>query len=143
MSEPLEAFAESCGIHLTAELITAAPRDVLLPLEQTEQHYLVALARPGAEDDVRMVFAKPAVDGSPPTVAEVLWWLASDAFALEQAEGAVTPWAHTHGFPPQAAATVRMFEHQRQQSRALRQLLGDVGFRRLLGIYEAEMVGSN
>jgi hypothetical protein len=142
MNDQFEAFAESCAVQCTAEPLGLAPRDPTATLEQAELHYLVTLTRPGSGAPVRFIFVKPATDAEPPTASEVLWWMAGDAHMMEGAQADVGLWATGFGLPARADGTARLFDQQRQQCAALRKLLGDVGYHRLIAIYESEMVGS-
>jgi len=142
MSERIEAFAQRSDIRLSAEPVVLAPRDLTASMEQSEFHYLVVLTRPGSDAAVRIVYAKPLTDANEPTAGEILWWLAGDAFAVEQSEGDLEPWAHSYGLPPRAEGTARLFDQQRKQSETLRKLLGDVGYRTLISTYASEMLGT-
>lgn len=141
MSKQCDAFAQSCGIQVTAEPVGLAPRDTTVALDQAELHYLVVLHRAGSDASVRFVYAKPATDGAPPTAGEVLWWMAGDAHVMEGAQAERELWATAYGLPPRAEGTARLFDQQRAQRDALAALLGDVGYRRLVSIYESEMAG--
>ncbi|HEX8430972.1 MAG TPA: hypothetical protein VF625_06780 [Longimicrobium sp.] len=145
MAEPFQAFAESCNLACSAEIIGIAPRDVLAPLHAVEQHYLVSLTRTGArasEQALHIVFARPLSESERPSTRDVLWWLAGDAFAVEQATGELIPWALSYGYPPDAPETTRLFELQSKQATQLRALVGDVGYHRLLALYESELTAA-
>jgi hypothetical protein len=145
MNEQYDAFAQSCEIQIATEPVGIAPRDMTLTLDESEVYYLVTLTRQGSSASVRVVFAKPATDDAPPTAREVLWWLAGDAHLMEGSQENRALWAIAYAdLPPDANGTGRLFEQQRSQCQALRGLLGDVGYRRLVGIYDSEMaVGSH
>jgi hypothetical protein len=143
MSDPLERFAVECGLRLTAEPLSVAPRDVLTPVDTVEQHYLVSLARAGSgTDSVRLIFLTPITTGAGPAMRDVLWWVAGDAWVLEQANGKLDSWAATYGYPPAEPATARLFEQAVRQGAQLSELLGETEMRRLMGIYQAEVVPS-
>jgi len=142
MTGSFEAFARHCDLACRAERIGAAPRDLLAPLHAAEQHYLVFLSKrdtPETGPVVRMVFAKPLTDPDGPALRDVLWWLAGDAFAVDQADGQLAPWAASYGHPPHSPESARLFEVQREQTHQLRILLGEVAYRRLLELYESEL----
>ena len=142
MDDAFEGLARSCDLDCRAEPICSAPRDLLAPLAAAEQQYLVSLSRRGdrAPDRVlRMVFAKPLTDSSGPTLRDVLWWLAGDAFAVEQADRQLAPWAASYGHEPKAPEAARLFQLQRQLADQLCTLLGEVAYRRLLVLYENEL----
>ena len=142
MNDQFDAFARSCEIQIATEPVGIAPRDMTLTLGESELYYLVRLTRPGSSASVQVVFAKPATDDAAPTAGEVLWWLAGDAHLMEGAQAERGLWAAAYGLPPEADGTARLFEQQRSQCDALRTLLGDVSYRRVVGIYESEMVAS-
>ncbi|HEX6037264.1 hypothetical protein [Longimicrobium sp.] len=143
MNEQFDAFANSCEIQIAAQPIGIAPRDMTVTLDEAEVHYHVTLRRPGADVTAQVVYWKPATDDAPPTAGEVLWWLAGDAHVMEGAQMERNLWAAAYGLPPEANGTGRLFDQQRNQCEALRTLLGDLGYRRLVGIYESEMASSH
>ncbi len=140
MPYPLERFAEEHSLHLTARSLGVAPRNVLLPLEAAEQHFLVELSRPGTgAAPVRLIFVIPLMEPTEPRMRDVLWWLASDAWVLEQGERRRELWAAAYGYPPGEEATARLFGQQVQQAEALVALLGESDYRRLLALIAQEM----
>ncbi len=143
MSEPFASFAEESGLHLFAEPLGAAPRDVLAPVDAIEQYWLVSLSTLGSSaGPLRLVFLTPLAGGDSPALRDVLWWVAGDAWVLEQAGGSLEAWAATFGYAPTAEGTERLFEQAQRQTVALTELLGDTGMRRLLDIYDAEVAPS-
>jgi hypothetical protein len=143
MSDPFERFADECRLRLTAEPLCVAPRDVLAPLDAVEQHFLVELSRQESDaGPVRLIFAVPATERTTPAMRDVLWWLAGDAWALEQADRRLHLWAATYGYPSEEEATAWLFDQCSRQSAALAELLGELDCRRLLALYEAEMASS-
>lgn len=134
-----ERFAVQCQLELRAEPLVAAPRDVLADIDEAEQHYLVTLTSRMSEASLTSVFIKPATDASPPDVREVLWWLAADSWAVRQSGCELERWARVHRYPPDAESTVRVFELHVAQSEALERLLGQIGYDRLLSLYDAEV----
>ena len=143
MVDPFKQFADQCGLRMDAEPLCVAPRDVLAPLDAVEQHFLVTLTRAEvASPSVRMIFLTPVTAGGDPSLRDVLWWLAGDSWALEQAEGNLVDWAATYGYPPEAEATAWLFEQSGRQAAALRSLLGDPDMKRLMTLYGAEVAPS-
>ena len=139
MPDPFDRFAEECGLRLTAECLSVAPRDVLTPVSQAEQHFLVTLSRPGAGAGcVRLIFVTPLTDPEPPRMRDVLWWVASDAWMVEEGKREIRAWAAAFGYPPDDPATVRLFKHQTEQADSLVNLLGEFQYRRLLDLYDRE-----
>ena len=139
MPDPFERFADECRLRIRAEPLCVAPRDVLAPLDAVEQHFLVQVSRADTDaDPVRLIFVAPVNGPTAPAVRDVLWWLAGDAWVLEQGEKRLEPWAATYGYPPGEEATTRLFEECIRQASALTQLLGDLDCRRLLALYEAD-----
>lgn len=133
-------FAEQCDLCLSADCVGSAPRDVLLPLEEAEQHFIVTLARRDAPTPtLRLVFVTPLVEPDPPSVRDVLWWLAGDAWAVEKTAAGVDGWAALYGYPAAHEATGRVFKQHAERASALAALLGEVGYRRLLALYDASL----
>lgn len=140
MLDPIEQFAEGCALRMDAEPLSVAPRDVLAPLDSVEQHFLVTLTRAGADSPpVRLVFLTPISSGGEPSLRNVLWWVAGDAWAIAQGDGELVRWAATYGYPPDAEATAWLFEQASRQAAALRALLGDSDMQRLMTLYEADV----
>ena len=138
--DPFEAFAERSGLRLRAQSIYSAPRDVLDPPSDSEQHFLVRLEKEGQQEEaIALVFLLPMADARSPGLRDVLWWLAADAWALQQANGRITDWATGYGYPAADKATERLFEIQARQVAALRDLVGPDAFRRLLEVYSSEV----
>ena len=139
MPDPFERFAEQFDLRIDAEPLCVAPRDVLAPLDDVDQHFLVTLTRSGSESLVRLVFLTPVRTSGGPGMRDVLWWVAGDAWALDRADQNLTEWAATYGYPEADDATVWLFDQARRQAAALAKLLGDSNLRRLLDLYEAEV----
>lgn len=139
-SDAFEQFAEGCGLRLTAEPLCVAPQDVLDPVESVEQHFLVSISRAGSKaPPVRLVFLKPVTDRDTPSMREVLWWMAGDAWVLERANQELDTWAATYGYPAEAEATAWLYEQARRQAGGLARLLGDENMRALMELYEAQV----
>lgn len=135
MPDQFEAFAEHCGLRMEHELLYVAPRDVLHPPSDSDQYFLVTLSGPAGDLPVRLVYAIPLTDADAPGVRDVLWWLAGDAWALEQTGRILDAWAAHYGYPPADSATRRLFELHVRQATALDALLGPVDYRRLITLY--------
>src|SRR2546426_1217428 len=125
VSDPFERFAAECELGVTVEPVSAVPRDVLAPPGDTEQYFLVTLTgqRPEAGSIRIIVLIPPTAKQRTPTARDALWWLAADAWAIERAEGDMKRWAATYEYPPESAATKRLFERHLRQTSALRTLL--------------------
>lgn len=135
-----EQFATDCGLRMTPELLYAAPRDVLAPLDEADEYVLMTVRGPlGDAPSVRLLFMTSAADAVSPTIRDALWWLAADAWAIERANGNVERWAGLYGYPPHDPVTKRHFARQSRQTEELRALLGMADFQRLLGLYEQEV----
>jgi len=139
MPDSFERFAEQFDLRIDAEPLCVAPRDVLAPLDDVDQHFLVTLTRSGSESPVQLVFLTPVRTSGGPAIRDVLWWVAGDAWALDRADHNLTEWAATYGYPETDEATTWLFEQARRQATALAKLLGDSNLRRLLDLYEAEV----
>lgn len=139
-ADSLSAVIEASGLEMSAEPLYSAPRDIAGPPSESDQQYLVRLfPRCAPAPDLRLVFAVPLADGHAPTIREVLWWLAGDAWAVERADGDRNRWALTHGYPPNDGATARLHAHHVAQASALRALLGPTLFARMLSAYASEV----
>lgn len=138
-ANPFERFAAECGLSLTAEELYWAPRDVLLPPAESDRYFLVTIRRVATDAVLRLVYLTPFTDPDAPGVRDVLWWIAGDAWEVERAGIALAPWAADHGFASGDEATLRLFECHQRQATALRRLVGDAAYRRLLDIYDAEV----
>ncbi|HEV2150470.1 MAG TPA: hypothetical protein VGR37_23925 [Longimicrobiaceae bacterium] len=138
MSDPFEQFARDCKLRLLAERLGIAPRDVICPLQEMVQHFLVTLSRAASASPFRLIFATPAADPAPPAVRDVLWWAASDAWMLEEGKREIRAWAAAYGYPADDPTTVRLFEQQTEQADSLINLLGEFQYRRLLDLYDRE-----
>ena len=135
-----ERFAVQCDVRMTAESVYAAPRDVVNPPAESDQYFLVTLDGPAGEATrLRLIFITPLADPSAPTMRDVLWWLAGDAWALERAHRSLDAWAAAHGYPLSDEATVRLFEFHVRQAAALHELLGSANYQHLLALYDAEV----
>jgi hypothetical protein len=89
-----------------------------------------------------MIFLTPVTAGGDPSLRDVLWWLAGDSWALEQADRNPADWAATYGYPPEAEATAWLFDQSARQAADLRNLLGDADMKRLMTLYGAEVAPS-
>jgi hypothetical protein len=138
MPDPFDRFAEECELRLTAERLGMAPRDVLCPLDEMVQHFLVTLSTSASAARFRLIFATPVTDPAPPAVRDVLWWAASDAWMVEDGKRQIRAWAAAYGYPADDAATARLFEQQTEQADSLQELLGEFQYRRLLDLYDRE-----
>jgi hypothetical protein len=144
-SDPFVLFATQRGLQLSAEELCAAPRDVLAPPAELERYVLVALAgSTQATPTVRVLFVGEATDAKTPTMRDVLWWFASDSWAIEQANHDYGRWAALYKYPHSDPAAPRLFELHSMRAKALATLLGDGGYFELLSLYESEVrAGSN
>lgn len=139
MLDVFDRFAAQCQLELHAEPLVAAPRDVLAGLEETDQYYLVTLSSRASSESARVIFIRPTTDPSPPTMRDVLWWLAADSWAVDQADRDISRWAATYGIPVGAEPTARLFRLHVAQRQGLARLLGDDAYLRLLALYDAEV----
>ena len=137
--DPFEEFATQCGLRLATEELSAAPRDVLAPAAEQDRYYLVTIAGPRADStEFRTLFVTEA-DEAPPTTRDVLWWLASDSWAVEHSERDYQQGATTLGRPGDAPEDRHLFELHARQADKARALLGDATYRKLLALYEIEV----
>lgn len=136
-----DRFAAECGLRITVENISAAPRDVTAPPSDLDRYFLVSLSSfRGDLAPLRMVFIDdPARDG--PTFRDVLWWLSADCWGAEQSGRDYPRWAEMYQYAHDDLAARRLFELHVSQAVALNEMLGDAAYRALLGIYTAELQG--
>ncbi|MEW5916534.1 MAG: hypothetical protein AB1762_09020 [Gemmatimonadota bacterium] len=138
-SDTFESFAAQAGLEIESEPLTAAPRDVLTPLADVERHFLITLTRSKAAGRVRLIFVTPAVEHSPPSARDVLWWLAADAWAVERSSRTAASWASTYGYPAESEPTLALYRQHVAQADALKVLLGVSNYDALLALYESEV----
>jgi hypothetical protein len=123
MRDVYQQFAEECGLRMSTEPLSVAPRNVLAPVHAVEQHFLVDLSRSeGGRGSVRLVFAVPLTQQSVPAMRDVLWWLAGDAWVIEQQDRSPQLWATAFGYEPESDLTLQLFEHYARQTRAFKVL---------------------
>jgi hypothetical protein len=75
----------------------------------------------------------------PPSIREVLWWLAADSWAVEHAGRAIDAWAGIYGFTATDPATLRLFRLHVAQADRVARLLGGSAYRDLLALYRTEL----
>ena len=141
-AEPFERFAAACALRMRAEPLFHAPYDIFEAPEEADDAYLVTLTGSAQSDaqGVRLVFLMPTAAGVGPSVRDVLWWLAGEAWTMEHAGHDLASWAADHDLDAHAQATTRRFEQRRQLTEAVRALLGDEDFARLLRLYGEQVV---
>ena len=144
VSDPFERFAAECELGVSVEAISVAPRDVVASPADADEYFLVTLTGPRAEaGSIHLLIVIPPTDKrAAPTARDALWWLAADAWAIERADGDMKRWAATYEYPPDSAATKRLFERHVRQTSALRTLLCDKHYQRLLELHEREVSAS-
>jgi hypothetical protein len=139
LPDVFESFATQCGLRVKSEPLISAPRDVLTPIDDMDQHHLVTLMREQSDQVIRLLFITPATGNSYPRLRDVLWWLAADAYAIERSKSKAPSWAATYGYPANAEATLALFRQHLAQATALVHLLGRPSYDDLLSLYEREM----
>lgn len=139
--DPFEQFAAACALRIRAEPLFHAPYDIFEAPEEADDAYLVTLSGATQADTrgVRLVFLVPAVAPGP-GMRDALWWLAAEAWTMEHAGRDLASWAADHDVDAHAEITARRFEQRRQLAEALRALLGDEDFARLLALYREQVV---
>jgi hypothetical protein len=141
-SDHFDRFAAECGLRITVENISAAPRDVSAPPADLDRYFLVSLSNfRGDLAPLRMVFVDdPTRDGGP-TMRDVLWWLSSDSWAAEQSDRQYSRWAEMYQYAPDDLAARRLFDLHVSQAAALSEMLGEAAYSALLELYAAELEG--
>lgn len=126
-------FAAKAGLSFSAAPADDNPHMTDASLGM--RHWLCILRRKGKET-MRVPFSQGSAYKDPPTVADVLWCLASDATSWEDCAGSFESWAEEFGYDTDSRRGEQTFKAVRRQSRALRTLLGDDLYNELL--YETE-----
>lgn len=138
--DSFERLAVECGVRIVVEELYTAPRDLVCPPADGEQCLLVTLR--GIRDGqtaMRFAYLAPLTQTEPLALRDVLWWLASDSWAIEQAGGDENAWAALHGYPPHDPASTRLFERHVRLAGELRAFLGPQDYQRLIGLYAREV----
>lgn len=138
-TDPFEQLAAECGLRISVERVSLAPRDLAAPPDESERCYLITVAGPDGGTAARLAFVRPLQDPNPPNVRDALWWFASDAWAVERSGGDVSRWAAMQRLTPTDTTVVREFDHYSAQSRALALALGADAYQRLLAAYESSV----
>ena len=135
-SDPFEGFATECGLRLSTEELSAAPRDVLAPGSDQDRYFLVTITGRRADSaELRSLFVTGA-DEAAPSTRDFLWWLASDSWAIEDSHRDFHTWVATHSQRADDPAALHLFELHSRQADNARALLGDAMYRKLLSLYE-------
>ena len=142
-TDPFEQLAAECGLRLSVERLSLAPRDLVAPPEEAERSYLVTLTGAEGGTAARLVFATSLHETQTPGLRDALWWLASDAWAIERSAGDVAKWAATHGLTNAPTIASAEFDHYATQARLLAAALGEETYRRLLDTYETAVMGGD
>lgn len=132
-------FARSRGLEFSAADISAAPRDVTADPDELERHRLVSLSSRTSDRQIQILFTTDQLDTRPISMRDVLWWLSSDSWAIEQAERDLSRWAALYHQSADRAGTRRLFQLHVRQADDLRDLLGAADYRVLLSLYQAEL----
>ena len=138
-TDPFEQLAVERGLRISAERVSLAPRDLAAPPDEAEQCYLITVTGPEGGAVARLAFVRALQDPDAPGVRDALWWLASDAWAVEQSGGDVGRWAAMQRLTPSEPVAGREFGYHHAQARSLAQALGDDAYRQLLATYEASV----
>lgn len=139
-ADEVERLATAGGLTLTAEALYSAPRDVASPPSEMEQHHLVTLLRrANAGDALRVVFITPLTESAAPTLRDVLWWLAGDAWAIERSGATLDRWAAIHGYPLEDPGSAQLFARHVTQASVLKAWIGTDAYRSLLAAYATEV----
>ena len=138
-TEPFEQLASEYGLRISVERVSLAPRDLAAPPDEVERCYLITAVGPEGGTVARLAFVRALQDPSPPSVRDALWWLASDAWAVERSGGDISRWAAILRLTLTETTLEREFDHYSAQSRALALALGADAYQRLLAAYESSV----
>ncbi len=133
--DPFARFVSEHGLRLATVDILASPRDTAAPADDLEWHTLVTLS--AAEPDrgpVHAVFVSEAADCRVLSPRDVLWWLASDSWLVEQAQRQPAQWIALNRYSDGETAH-RLFRLHLALAVALEGLLGRAAYRTLLDLY--------
>lgn len=119
--------------------LNAAPRDLAAPPDEHERYTLVELRRGDNECSVRVLFLSDASTAEPTSLRDVLWWLASDAWAVERAERDAAKWRSVLRYTDDNEASAHLFSLHVTQTEKLSELLGDDAYRDLLARYSVQL----
>jgi hypothetical protein len=137
--DPFEEFARSSGLRIATTELNAAPRDLAAPPDEHDCYTLVEVRRDGQECALKMLFITDGLTANSPSWRDVLWWLSSDAWAIEQADRDCEKWQAILRYPAANGAGARLFQLQLLQAKTLEQMLGEDLYRDLLGRYSAQL----
>jgi hypothetical protein len=141
--DPFEQFAARNQLQIAIAEVSAAPRDVLAQPSDLERYLVATLTRASdMASAVRMLFVTDATVRYQPTVRDVLWWLSSDSWAIEQGGREYSRWAATYGYQDDDAAALHLFQLHHTQAIALGTLLGGE-YTTLLALYESEVASGS
>lgn len=132
-------FARSRGLEFSAADINAAPRDVTADPDELERHRLVLLSSRTSDRPIHVLFTTDQLDARPLSMRDVLWWLSSDSWTIEQAGRDLSRWAALYHQSAESVGTRRLFELHLRQADDLRDLVGEADYRVLLSLYQAEL----
>lgn len=142
-SDPFAKFATTYGLRISTEELAAFPRDVLAAPADSDRHVLVTVNSHRADSkQLRILFVTEAGDARGPSVRDVLWWLASDAWAIEHARHNYVDWAAMYRYADDDSAGMQRFKMHVRQARALADLLGEDAYASLLELYRAQVAHS-
>lgn len=140
--DPFAGLAARCGLEMSTAELHVVPRDVLAPPGDVGRHTLVTLGRAESDAVVRVLFVTEEEDGRPVAIRDVLWWLSSDSWAVENADRDLAHWIALYNYPDDDRAAARLFELHVAQAAALVELLGESAYKELLSVYQAEVAGA-
>lgn len=138
-TDPFEQLAAECGLRISVERVSLAPRDLAAPPDESERCYLITVSGPEGGTAARLAFVRSLQDPNPPGVRDALWWLASDAWVLERSGGDISRWAAIQRLTLTGTTIEREFDHYSAQSRAIALALGADAYQRLLAAYESSL----
>ena len=141
--DPFARFAARCGLAMSTADLHVVPRDVLAAPSDIGRHTLVTLSgSQSTSEPVRILFLTEEKDVRPISIRDVLWWLSSDSWAVENADRDFAHWIALYNYPDDDRAAARLFELHVKQAGALIALLGEPAYKELLAVYQAEVAGS-
>lgn len=108
-----QQFADKHGITFTAKQIAHRTDSLMADMPR---HFRCTLTRDGRK--MRIEFSQGSAHNTPPTVADVLYCIASDISGIESARD-FTDWANEYGLDEDKRSTKRMYDAIRDQHEQL------------------------
>jgi len=132
---PLDAFIEVNGLIFTAHRVAERPDGLMSSEKQPAdkmRHFRCSIHKQGTPNrGFGLYFSQGSAHTAPPTLADVLDCLASDACTYDQAKS-FEDWAEELGYEPDSRKEERIYRAVKRQAEQLKRLLGAEAYDTLL-----------